>query len=114
MLPSPKGYCMVLLLAHKKWFKMEGLKTNVAMKKVKEALHKINKLVEGMEVHRLRVMLLGYYLYFIADSAEEEGIREASYKCIETLHYGFNRRKIQDVQKRTGLEKLLKIQFKEL
>jgi hypothetical protein len=105
---------MVLLLAHKKWFKMEGLKANVAMKKMKESLTILKKAVEGMEVHRLRVMLLGYYLYFIAESSEEEGIRDACYKCIETLHYGFNRRKIQDVQNGTGVARLLKIQFKEL
>ena len=105
---------MVLLLAHKKWFKMEGLKFNVAMKKAKERFSILNKAVEGMEVHRLRAMLLGYYLYFVADSAlEGEEIRTASYQCVETLHRGFNRRKIHDVHKETGLAKL-QIQFKEL
>jgi hypothetical protein len=79
------------------------------MKKAKEAFNRITKVVEGMEVHRLRVMLLGYYLYFIVDSSDEEGIREASYKCIETLHYGFNRRKIYGAQRQSGLDRLLKI-----
>ncbi len=102
---------MVLLLSHKRCFRSEGIKTTVGMKKAKEAFNKINKLVEGMEVHRLRVMLLGYYLYFIAESSEEEGIREASYKCIETLHYGFNRRKIYRTHKQSGLDRLLKIDF---
>ena len=101
---------MVLLLAHKRFLRSEGIKTTVGMKKAKEAFNKIHKAVEGMEVHRLRVMLLGYYLYFIADSSEKE-IREAAYKCIETLHYGFNRRKIYRAHKQSGLDRLLKIDF---
>ena len=103
---------MVLLQSHKRFLRSEGIKTAVGMKKAKEAFNKINKVVEGMEVHRLRVMLLGYYLYFIADSSEEEGVREASYKCIETLHYGFNRRKMYRAQKQSGLDRVLKIYFK--
>ncbi len=102
---------MVLLQTHKRFLRSEGIKTAVGMKKSKEAFNKINKVVEGMEVHRLRVMLLGYYLYFIADSPEEEGIREASYKCIETLHYGFNRGKLYRTHKQSGLDRLLKIDF---
>ena len=104
---------MVLLLAHKKWFKMEGLKANVGMKKAKESFKKVNRAVEGMEVHRLRVMMLGYYLYFIADLSTDERVRDASYKCIDTLHRGFNRGKIYAAHKQSGLGRLLKIQFKQ-
>jgi len=102
---------MVLLLAHKKWLKSEGIMTTVGMKKAKESFKKVNRAVEGMEVHRLRVMMLGYYLYFIADSSTDERVRDASYKCIETLHRGFNRGKIYAAHKQTGLGRLLKIEF---
>ena len=105
---------MVLLLAHKKWFHMEGLKANVGMKKAVAALDKIKQSMQGSEVHRKRVMFLGYYLSHIADAAPDDGIRLMSYRALDTLRYGFNRGRIRSAHRKSGLEKILKIQFKKV
>jgi hypothetical protein len=104
-------YYMTLLMAHKKWFKLEGLKVNVAMRQAKDGFGKVKKSVEAMEGHRRRVMWIGYYLYHNSDVDPDDRIRDMSYECIHTLHYGFNRRKLRLTHQQTGLERLLKITF---
>jgi hypothetical protein len=104
---------MVLIVAHRKWFLTEGLRANVAMKKVVLTLDKIKQSMQELEVHRKRVMFLGYYLSQIADAAPDEGSQLTSQKILDTLRYGFNRARIRAAHRNSGLEKILKIQFKK-
>ena len=105
---------MVLLGAHKKWFKFEIMKANVAWRKAIASFGKIKKAMEGMEAHRMRTMMIGYYLFHTADSSPDEAERRLSYECVDTLHYGFNRRKLLMAHQLTGLDRLLKIEFEKV
>jgi len=100
---------MTLLGAHKKRFKMESLKANVAVKKAKEAFAKITKSMEGREAHRRRSMMLGYYLTHTAGSSPDEGERVLSFNVLNTLHHGFNQGKLRRAHQHSGLDKVLKI-----
>ena len=59
-------------------------------------------------------MFLGYYLSHIADATPDDGIRLMSYRALDTLRYGFNRGRIRSAHRKSGLEKILKIQFKKV
>ena len=104
---------MILLGAHKKRFKMESLKTNVAMARAKEQFVKINKSMEGMESHRRRSMMIGYYLTHTADLSPDEAERVSSFSALNTLHHGFNNRKIRKAHHQSGLGNVLKITFEK-
>ncbi len=103
---------MVLLLAHRRWFKVENLKAITSMRRVVETFEKIKKAVSMLDTHRSKAMMLGYYLVNIADSSQKEEERVGSYKCIETeLHHGFNRRRLLMSHRNSGLDRILLIHF---
>ncbi len=105
------GYFMVLLTAHKKWVRMETLKSQVAMKRLKEDLGRIKTSMKGVEGHLNRAMVLGYYLTQIADSSSDLKENESSFVLVETLSNEFDRRRLRGALWRSGLGKILKIEF---
>ncbi len=83
------------------------------MSKTAEALQKVNKIMETVDAHRKRAMLVGYYLYHTSDLSDDYRIRDMSYEAVDTLQHGFSRRKLREVQRQTGLDRVLKIRFKK-
>ncbi len=103
----------MLLIAHRKWFKLETIKAKVNLKNTVKSFAKITTTLAGMEAHRKRSMLVGYYLTHVAETWEYEDERLASYKCMDLLHHGFTRGKLRHAHKQSGLGSLLKIEFKD-
>ena len=104
---------MILLGAHKKRFKTETILATAAMRKAATAFVKINKSMEGMESHRRRSMMIGYYLTHTADLSPDEAERVSSFSALNTLHHGFNNRKIRNAHHQSGLGNVLKITFEK-
>ena len=102
---------LTILLAHKKRFLQATMFAKSGVRKAVDSLGKINKSLEAMEGHRRRVMMIGYYLYHTAETDPDYRLRDMGYECVNTLHYGFNRRRLRRAQQQSGLERLLKMEF---